>query len=204
MTLEYYSPKELEKITAEAEKLRQKYPYSESDVKGTLEDLKIEEPYQNEVLAKYRKKKEKEQIKIVNLKKKKRSLESEIIKEDLKKVGKRIKKIGFYTAGIPLGLNFTIPTMYRKTNEFDAEHPAGGYEPINLMSMFIFGEFLNAIGLCFAYAKLYEINPALAFAVGGIQLASNIGSGIYEYVGHIKKKVEEKSSKKSLEEFAED
>jgi len=54
-----YSKSEIEKMVMEAEKLQQKYPYSESDAKDTLKDkdLQIEEPHQEVVLAKYRKKK---------------------------------------------------------------------------------------------------------------------------------------------------
>ena len=59
MTEKYYSAKELEKITVEAERIRQKFPYSESDVKKTLKDLGIEESYQENVLAKYKDKKSK-------------------------------------------------------------------------------------------------------------------------------------------------
>ena len=110
------------------------------------------------------------------------SLENSIMKEDLKKAGKTVLKIVTY----PIGIIFTAPTMVRKgfiKDDDPLEFPGA--------SPFV----LSLVGNMILWASLYYRNPKLVPYVLATQITTNLASGIYEYVRHIKNKTEERKAK---------
>lgn len=106
-------------------------------------------------------------------------LESQIVKRDLKKVGtfgkKALKMIAYST----IGLQFALPTMIRKVIKAgDDDHFADLIWPLGLFAY-------EGIGL---YLPLAMKNPKLALTIGLAAVGTNIASGIYEYVRHLKER----------------
>jgi hypothetical protein len=111
------------------------------------------------------------------------NLESQIIKEDLKKVeeiGKRILKCAVY----PILNLFILPTLTRKASSF-IEKEREGKEWLLL----VFGEAI--IGTSTLYMKSFKNNQKLLPYILGAQVITNIISGIYEYIRHVKKESED-------------
>jgi hypothetical protein len=105
-------------------------------------------------------------------------LEFQIIKEEFKKVGKVSKKILKGITYCTAGAMFANPTIARKIIENCGDET------------YIFVELIGTViesGICL-YWSLAETNPKLIPYVFGTQIATNIASGIYEYVRHVKTK----------------
>ncbi len=127
------------------------------------------------------------------------NLETQIFKEDLKKVGLEFKKCLKNTAKIiiypTLGINFALPTMVSKAVKYDPDD-----SPHNMGIISIGFVLENVI----SYAILSKKAPELIPYVVGTQLVTNIGSGVYEYIKSIKSRtIEQKKNffKKSLKEL---
>ena len=157
--------------------------YSKTDILEGLKYLGANDEEGKRILEGYDKEKESKLVpKVKEVKpKRERSLESQIIKEELKKVGKgTLKWITYLLQNI-----VTYPTMVRKAAEFDTGD-AGG--------LAIVGDTLELIAVTyFTYMLLLQENPKLIPYIATTQTATNIASGIYEYARHVKNKAKEKN-----------
>lgn len=115
-------------------------------------------------------------------KKNPKSLESQIIGEDLKEIGKGI----IYPT---LGINFAFPTMFRIAYKSDYYHWHVGIGPDSLRRGWtIAGAIIESAA---GYAILSQTDPKLILPIALTQLGTNIASGVYEYIKHVKEKAEE-------------
>jgi len=129
--------------------------------------------------------------KIKKEKPKNSSLETSVIKEDLKKVGKEIRNIGHV-----LRTPFLVPTTVRKVNDCD-------YDNEWYYVIFPVIGAIEGVGLLTSVIELYKTsNPKLATLLLATTVITNLASGIYEYYRHVKNKAKEKLEK--LEEVKED
>jgi hypothetical protein len=111
--------------------------------------------------------------KIKKEKSKTSDLETSVMKEELKKVGKFMS----YLIGIP----FLTPTIIRKTSE-NIEDCSGLLAGEFILSFCLHGVVL---GLCINNPK-----KMMAYLITGV--LPNVASGIYEYYRHVKNKAKEK------------
>jgi len=131
----------------------------------------------------------KPQIKAPKVTKEKRqysgSLETSIIKEDLEKFGQGALKAGrgiLKTITYPtMGVSFALPTMIRKA--LQVKNWDNGVIAICAAGMFLFDSF-------WGYLALAQTNPKAILPVALTQIGTNLASGIYEYVRHVRKKME--------------
>ena len=104
-------------------------------------------------------------------------LESSLVKEDLKKFGGGMLKVGkgiVYTIGISLAL----PTTIRKYADYTHDKFEGGFLPS-------WGFVIESLAI---YLPLVLDNPKLILPVALTQIGTNLASGIYEYVRSVKKR----------------
>jgi hypothetical protein len=106
------------------------------------------------------------------------SLETSVMKEELKKVGRGIIKTITYPT---LGIMCVLPTMIRKSCEGDDPLEFPGATPF----------IGSVIGNAILWISLTNNNPKLIPYVIGTQVITNTISGIYEYVRHVKNKAKE-------------
>jgi hypothetical protein len=110
-----------------------------------------------------------------------------IMKKDLKDVGIKTSKFVTY----PLLTFWAYPTLIRKLIESDDGFLGG---PLGL------GQFLGAIGAILmntvTYIYLQSENTKLILPVFLTQVATNLTSGIYEYVRHVKNEAKERAEVK--------
>ena len=152
--------------------------YSKADISAGLEYLGADEEEGRRILEEYDESKTRPKIK-KERPKTSGSLEISIIKEDLKKVGKEIRNIGHV-----LRTPFLVPTTVRKVKDcdydndwYDAAFPVIGA--------------LGGVGLFVSIVELYKTgNPKLATLLLATTAITNLASGIYEYIKHIKNKSE--------------
>jgi len=117
------------------------------------------------------------------------SLESSIIKEDLKKFGRNVRNIGHV-----LRTPFLIPTTVRKVRDcdYDGDWYNVAFPMIGPMEGF---------GLLLSVAESYKIGqPKLATAILITTAITNLASGIYEYIKHVKDKSKEKIEEEKKKE----
>lgn len=114
-------------------------------------------------------------------KNKQKNLEFEIVKEDLKKVGKIAAKVVTYPT---LG-NFAIPTMIRKAYAYGGNPNNPSYDDINFAMLSFVGFALENIA---GYAAMAKLAPELISPLALVQIGTNIGSGVYEYIRMVKKR----------------
>lgn len=165
-----YSPLELKKITEKAEKHRQKFPYSESDLKETLEDLQIGGDVVNYVMNKYGKKEKIKKPKIERPRKK--GLENQIIKEDLKRIGNLVVR--------GVSASFILPTALRQYSEDEEDTCTQAC-------------ISNLLGWACIYSASAGAYPPLAAGLFLTHLITNVGSFIYEYLRDVKERAKEKN-----------
>jgi len=111
----------------------------------------------------------------------KNGLESQIIKEDLKKFGEGVKIVFRDVTYLTLGVNFALPTMIRKAYYFDGllANPLGA----------IMGTFVESL---LGYAVLFATNPKLILPVALTQAGTNFASGCYEWVRSIRERTQKR------------
>ncbi len=188
----YYSPQEFEKMTVEAERLNQRYPYTESDIQETWEDMQIERAHQETVLARYRNKNEKKRLKIESQKNSENLVS--LFKKDLRKLGRGLIITSKFISYLTLG-HLGIPTATRIITQ-DLWDVTGTV-------FYMYGTF-DAIAYFVGSGALNNGTfPKWMPYVLGAQVATNLASGVYEYIRSLKKRAEEESSKKSLEKISE-
>ncbi len=158
--------------------------YSEQDVKEIFDGTNYPVEIVNKEISRelendkyYGKKKKVKKSKIKKLKTK--SLESSVMGEDLGKVGRGLGKV-FRFITYPTLL---LPSMGRaivESENYDGDKSlvVGTFVCVSLVSLGVYSSLSN--------------NPELIPYVAGAQLATNIGSGIYEYIRSVKKRVKEK------------
>jgi hypothetical protein len=104
------------------------------------------------------------------------SLETLVIKEDLKKVGRGIIK----TITYPILNPFIYPTIRRKAMDSWYDSPpflaTGGFIAITLGG----------------YMSLYRMNPKLILPIALTQVVTNLASKVYEHIKQVKNEAEEK------------
>ncbi|MDD5012321.1 MAG: hypothetical protein PHQ66_01590 [Candidatus Nanoarchaeia archaeon] len=137
--------------------------------------------------------------KIKRPEKKPKSLEMLVFKEDLQKIGDRIKTIAEYTPEVvrgvlkmitypTIGVNLLFPTMFRKAINFD-----NGDTPF-------YGEYVTRgwtisgtiIGSAGVYTTLALTKPEYILPVALTQIGANIASGLYEWGRSIRERAKEK------------
>jgi hypothetical protein len=158
--------------------------YSKTDIIGGLKYLGVNDDDEGKkILEEYDKEKESKLVpKVKEVKpKRERSLEYQIVKEDLKRFGKgTLKWITYLLQNIVM-----YPTMVRKAAEFDTGD-AGG--------LAIVGETLELIIVTVITHMLLQDNPKLIPYITTTQITTNLASGLYEYVRHVKNKTEEQEA----------
>ena len=125
-------------------------------------------------------------IKKPKLKKlKTKSLESSVMGEDLGKVGRGLGKVFRFITYPTIGVNFILPIMIRKAYEYDLK----SMDREIPMAFSVIGALAES---SIVYLNLVKFAPEAIPYVAGAQLATNLGSGIYEYIRSVKKRVKEK------------
>lgn len=167
--------------------------YSRTDVLETLkEGYGIAEEEGIKILEEYDKTKVTSSKPVKIKPKRERSLEAQVVNEELQNIKKGIKEYApKVTRGIlktityPIGTSLAFPTIIKKAIEWDKEDGfdilATGWTILG----FVIGTGVN-------YLVWGATNPKLILPIALTQIATNTTSGIYEYIRHVKKRATEK------------